>query len=68
MTFYWEDYWKVSEACADLAFIIYKSEKKTLTPKIPSPFLPISTSKMLKISKKSPNFIFLIKNAEISTP
>jgi hypothetical protein len=24
-----------------------------LTPKIPSPFLPISTSKMLKFSKKS---------------
>jgi hypothetical protein len=29
-----------------------------LTPKIPGPFPPISTSKMLKFSKKSPNFYF----------
>jgi hypothetical protein len=28
-----------------------------LTPKIPGPFLPISTSKMLKFSKKSPKNI-----------
>jgi hypothetical protein len=32
-----------------------------LTPKIPGPFLPISTSKMLKISKKSLFFIFYFK-------
>jgi hypothetical protein len=29
-------------------------ETVKLTPKIPGPFLPISTSKMLKFSKKSP--------------
>jgi hypothetical protein len=28
-------------------------EEISLTPKIPGPFLPISTSKMLKFSKKS---------------
>jgi hypothetical protein len=39
-----------------------------LTPKIPGPFLPISTSKMLKFSKKSQKKIPKIKNAEILTP
>ncbi|KAG0580041.1 hypothetical protein KC19_4G143400 [Ceratodon purpureus] len=55
---------------------ISRSEQKTysagenlmLTPKIPGPFMPIFTSKMLKISKKSLFFIFFILNAEISTP
>jgi hypothetical protein len=39
--------------------------KMNLTPKIPGPLLPISTSKMLIISKKSPK---KLKNAEISNP
>jgi hypothetical protein len=30
---------------------------RSLTPKIPGPFLPISTSKMLKFSKKCQNKI-----------
>jgi hypothetical protein len=36
-----------------------------LTPKIPGPFLPISITKMLIFSKKSPK---KLKNVEISTP
>jgi hypothetical protein len=38
---------------------------KWINPKIPGPFLSISTSKMLIYSKKSPKIIILKKNAEI---
>jgi hypothetical protein len=39
-----------------------------LTLKIPGLFPPISTSKMLKFSKKSQKIKIKIKNTEISTP
>jgi hypothetical protein len=39
-----------------------------LTPKILGPFMPISTSKMLIFSKKSPKKIKKCKNVEILTP
>jgi hypothetical protein len=39
-----------------------------LTPKIPGPFLPICTSKMLIFFEKIPKKIKILKNAEISTP
>jgi hypothetical protein len=39
-----------------------------LTPKIPSLFLPISTSKMLVYSKKSPKNLFFYKNVETFNP
>jgi hypothetical protein len=52
--------WKIVVPChPELSFVIHKPQIgaagiKGLTFKIPGSFLPISTSKMLKFSKKSP--------------
>jgi hypothetical protein len=48
-------YLALNRGCFEVVLMI--NTPRTLTPKIPGPFLPISTSKMLKKFKKIPKTV-----------